>query len=424
MSLIKCFALYDCSKEQFYLISGDKAFLATQISTIKLELQSKLIEIKSQLLQSFQFKSTLGCYQCQRDATQRYYFILLSNPELQEKCQTKTLDQISKYIQEVPKYNQLSSEELQNQKQKAIENLIEDCENQLRRDTKANHDSVIDYEQEGLLISNSGNVFNSNQNIFQSQANLRHGFNTDKDFSIETLTKVFRCFMMYDYNRQFFFMFIRRGFPIDKTWSNERNKLEKEIMKKLLDPDDPKAKPQEPPLTFKYKGDFGVYQARYDKSAKCYFILLSRFGVKEDFQKSLVNKIYDEIQKIKNYITLKYDSLEHKVKRNVEQLINNYEDEIIQYMDQNLVDQKLFEKKYQILQQNPVQIYQEEKRSPLVEQQNNEMKDALIIQQQYILDEDDIIPQMTELNEKNDKQQLYYSHNNLTNNKLKKMRSS
>lgn len=72
---------------------------------------------------------------------------------------------------------------------------------------------------------------------------IRHGFNTEKDFSIETLTKVFRCFMMYDYNRQFFFMFIRRGFPIDKTWSNERNKLEKEIMKKYLDPDDPKAKP-------------------------------------------------------------------------------------------------------------------------------------------------------------------------------------
>lgn len=65
--------------------------------------------------------------------------------------------------------------------------------------------------------------------------------------------------MMYDYNRQFFFMFIRRGFPIDKTWSNERNKLEKEIMKKLLDPNDPKAKPMEPPLNFKYKGDFGVY---------------------------------------------------------------------------------------------------------------------------------------------------------------------
>ena len=38
-------------------------------------------------------------------------------------------------------------------------------------------------------------------------------------------------------------MFIRRGFPIDKTWSQERNKLEKEILKKLLDPDDPKAKP-------------------------------------------------------------------------------------------------------------------------------------------------------------------------------------
>ncbi|CAD8045262.1 unnamed protein product [Paramecium primaurelia] len=424
MSLIRCFTLYDSSKEQFYLISGDKTFLNTQLSSMKLELQPKFSEIKTQVPQLFKFKSTLGCYLCQQDTTQRFYFILLSHPDLEEKFQTKTLDRISQLIKEVPNYNQLPSDELQKQKQKAIENLIQDCENQLQRDTKIKQDSVIDNSQGGLLISNSGNMFTSNQNILQSQATFRHGFNTEKDFSIETLTKVFRCFMMYDYNRQFFFMFIRRGFPIDKTWSNERNKLEKEIMKKYLDPDDPKAKPQEPPLSFKYKGDFGVYQAKYDKAAKCYFILLSRFGVKEDFQKCLVGKIYDEIQKIKNYITLKYDSLEHKVKRNIEQLINNYEEEIIKYMDQNLVDQKLFEKKYQKLQQNAIQIqiYQEEKRSPLIEQQN-QMKDALNIQQEYILDEEDIVPWMTELNEKNDKQELYQSKNNLYNNNMKKMKS-
>ncbi|CAD8045207.1 unnamed protein product [Paramecium primaurelia] len=114
---------------------------------------------------------------------------------------------------------------------------------------------------------------------------FRHGFNKKKHFSIETLTKVFRCFMMYDYNKKFFFMFTRRGFPIGKTWSKERNKFEKEIRKKYLDPDDPQAKPQEPPLSFKYKGNFWVYQAKYNKAAKCYFILLSRFGEKEDFQR-------------------------------------------------------------------------------------------------------------------------------------------
>ncbi|CAD8045205.1 unnamed protein product [Paramecium primaurelia] len=131
-------------------------------------------------------------------------------------------------------------------------------------------------------------------------------------------------------------------------------------------------------------------------------------------QKCLVGKIYYEIQKIKNYITLKYDLLEHKVKRNIEQLINNYEDEIIKYMDQNLVDQKLFEKKYQKLQQNAIQIqiYQEEKRSSLIEQQN-QLKDVLNIQQEYILDEEDIVPWMTELNEKNVEQELYQSKKNL-----------
>ncbi|CAD8156972.1 unnamed protein product [Paramecium pentaurelia] len=81
-------------------------------------------------------------------------------------------------------------------------------------------------------------------------------------------------------------------------------------------------------------------------------------------------------------------------------------------MDQNLVDQKLFEKKYQKLQQNAIQIYQEEKRSSLIEQQN-QLKDVLNIQQEYILDEEDIVPCMTELNEKNDKQELYQSKNNL-----------
>lgn len=63
--------------------------------------------------------------------------------------------------------------------------------------------------------------------------------------------------MMWDYNRQFFFMFIRRGFPIDKTWSQERVKLENEIRAKQLDPNDPKAKPKEPPEQFNYRGNFG-----------------------------------------------------------------------------------------------------------------------------------------------------------------------
>lgn len=38
--------------------------------------------------------------------------------------------------------------------------------------------------------------------------------------------------MMWDYGRQFFFMFIRRGFPIDKTWSVERCKIEAELKAK------------------------------------------------------------------------------------------------------------------------------------------------------------------------------------------------
>ena len=63
--------------------------------------------------------------------------------------------------------------------------------------------------------------------------------------------------MMWDYNRQFFFMFIRKGFPIDKTWSQERVKLENEIKAKHLDPNDPKAKPKEPPESFTYRGNFG-----------------------------------------------------------------------------------------------------------------------------------------------------------------------
>lgn len=62
-------------------------------------------------------------------------------------------------------------------------------------------------------------------------------------------------------------MFIRRGFPIDKIWSAERNKLELELKAKHLDPNDPKAKPKEPPEYFDYKGDFGLFKVKYDKTA-------------------------------------------------------------------------------------------------------------------------------------------------------------
>ena len=54
-------------------------------------------------------------------------------------------------------------------------------------------------------------------------------------------------------------MFIRRGFPVDKTWSPKKNRLEKEIKKITLDSDDPKAKLKELPLSIKYKEEFGKY---------------------------------------------------------------------------------------------------------------------------------------------------------------------
>jgi hypothetical protein len=68
-------------------------------------------------------------------------------------------------------------------------------------------------------------------------------------------------------------MFIRKGFPIDKIWSAERCKIETELKSKVLDPNDPKAKPKEPPETFDYKGDFGLYKAKYDKKTSKYDIL-------------------------------------------------------------------------------------------------------------------------------------------------------
>ncbi|CAD8071801.1 unnamed protein product [Paramecium sonneborni] len=424
MSLIRCFTLYDCQKDQFYLVSGDKLFLTTKLNSIFLELNPKLNEIKVEPPLFFMFRSTLGCFICQYDPSKKYYFTLLSNPELGEEQQKKILNKISKHIQEMPNYNEISVEGIQNQKQKAIEYLIKDCENLLQKETKIIQDQVIDQDQV-IFNSNSGNLFSSNQNIFQSQATLKHGFNTTKDFSSEILVRIFRCFMMYDYNRQFFFMFIRRGFPIDRTWSSERNKLEKEILKKVQDPDDPKAKPQEPPLSFKYKGEFGVYQAKYDKEAKCYFILLSRFGVKQDVQISLLSNLYDEIVKVKNYIKIKYDSLEQKIKRKIEQLINNYEQDVTKQVDQAFIDQQLFEKKYKKFEMDQIRVNQQQIKSPLLEEQNDDdMKEHLNKQQENALDEEDIVPWITELNDQNDRQQLYQSKSNLNNNNnnLKKLK--
>ena len=41
---------------------------------------------------------------------------------------------------------------------------------------------------------------------------------------------IVRCFALYDYNKEFFYCFIRRGFTINTAWSNQRNEIEKKII--------------------------------------------------------------------------------------------------------------------------------------------------------------------------------------------------
>ncbi|CAD8153928.1 unnamed protein product [Paramecium pentaurelia] len=363
MSAFRAFMIYDYQRSFFFLFIRRGFQVSPNWNDCRKELENKLQEIVKEPQDTFQQSSEYGMFRCKYDKKNKCYFILLSSNEVQEAYQNQVLDEIYQNIEKEPNYSKIKKEELEQKENEIIKNLLETKENEyIQKYGKVKafqepHESKINgqIQQQSNLQSQQqmgSSIIGTQHQRITSQIpntsaiyNKSQGFNSDKDLSSDTLIKLFRCFMMWDYNRQFFFMFIRRGFPIDKTWSQERVKLEEQLRAKQLDPNDPKAKPKEPPELFDYRGNFGQYKAKYDKKTKCYFILLSRFKIKEDPQIKLLDALYDEIQKVDKYITLKYDVLEDKKKKQLEKIIDEYEKETSNQVNQRFIDTKVLEQK-------------------------------------------------------------------------------
>lgn len=73
---------------------------------------------------------------------------------------------------------------------------------------------------------------------------------------------VYRCFTLYDYEREVFYLFVRRGFEPDKPWNKERLAVES-YLKELQ---------KEPPAKLLYQGTFGEWLGHYDAKASKSFI--------------------------------------------------------------------------------------------------------------------------------------------------------
>lgn len=54
--------------------------------------------------------------------------------------------------------------------------------------------------------------------------------------NILILMSIYLCFTLYDYKREFFFLFIRRGFEISPEWNLTRVALEKKLNENKKDP--------------------------------------------------------------------------------------------------------------------------------------------------------------------------------------------
>ncbi|CAD8106797.1 unnamed protein product [Paramecium sonneborni] len=131
---------------------------------------------------------------------------------------------------------------------------------------------------------------------------------------------IFRGFTSYDYGREYFAFFIRRSFDISDSWFKTRSELEKKLQEE-------KKKPQE---TFEMESDFGNFFCQYEKSTKCYFILLSNQKTIKEEQQKVLAAIIEQIKKVNNYNKLTREEFQKNLKQEIEDLLIKAEQEYIE----------------------------------------------------------------------------------------------
>lgn len=71
---------------------------------------------------------------------------------------------------------------------------------------------------------------------------------------------VFKCYMMFDYQREFFFLFLKYGIETNLQWIQTRLELEKKLQEQ-------KKKPADEIIE---NCSYGTFRCKYDKKASNY----------------------------------------------------------------------------------------------------------------------------------------------------------
>ncbi|CAK62338.1 unnamed protein product (macronuclear) [Paramecium tetraurelia] len=282
MHCFRAFAIFNFELNQICLIlRRDIEQTPLWQQTIK-EIQHQIGEQNVMEEKVFSIQSLLGKVRGKYDYFTNRLLILVSHEFVDDIFQAELLLMIYAYLCEVPNYKNLKIKELEAMEKFKIENLIKTKEEQL----KLNNSFISKLSSSKPNIQEQLNQKMLTSTTLSSENNDLQSFSS-KQLLDEQYMKVFRGFMLYDKNKQYFLMFVRKGFSNDKTWIEERVRIENILLETT----------QKTSHVFCIQSNFGQFIIEYDAAIKFYFVLLSR-------HKAAENPQYQLLQRIKSFIQL------------------------------------------------------------------------------------------------------------------------
>ncbi|KAM3142346.1 hypothetical protein pb186bvf_005503 [Paramecium bursaria] len=354
MSVFRCFTLWDLERQFFFVFIRRGFDLNPSWTTQRQEIEKKLLEQIKTPEESFEMKLEYGIVRAKFDKANKCYFILLSNEKAEGVFVNMVLTEIYDIFQKVPKYVKLRKDIIDEMKLKEITQLLEKREKeyegihgqqemlvmpviQKKGEKRFAPPQKADAKPQPPQRNQSAVVIPSSQKV-----------SSINQINEDDLARPFRCFIAYDYGREFFWIFIRRGFPLDKTWNLERLTLEGKI----------KEFSKKPEENTNYETDFGTYRLKYDTKAKCCFILLSRKKINEKECVDVLKEISEVIMAVKDYTKKKKDDVEQIVLKPAEAIIVKHEQLFEKENEASQVQkrQMIREQSFKLRDQSPLSV--------------------------------------------------------------------
>ncbi|CAD8071777.1 unnamed protein product [Paramecium sonneborni] len=333
MNCFRAFTIFDFELNQFYLfLRRDIESTPLWEQTIK-EIQTQINEQNVLEEKVFHIISLLGTVRGKYDYFTNRLLILLSHTFVDDIFQAELLLLIYAYLSDVPHYKNLKIQELQVLEKFKIEKLIKTKEEQLLlNNTFFNQKYLslkpnqLDQQYQKILTSTTLSSENNElQNI------------SSKQLIDEQQLKVFRGFLLYDINKSYFLMFVKKGFSNDKTWTQERIRIENILLQMQ----------QKESQIICIQSNFGQFIAEYDATTKFYFILLSNHKTAEYPQYQLLQRIKSFIYLEPKFHQQKKCDLENKLLYAISDIIDAEERIYIQRYGKRIIDSKILKSKFQ-----------------------------------------------------------------------------